>query len=56
MDSTQLNTSKLDEQTDWSIRMSVLCQKNTSEVLWCPTESKHNTQGADYRTIVDLHT
>ena len=54
MDPTHPSTSKHDEQTDWSI--SVLCQKNTSEMLWCPAESKGNTHGAGYTTctIADL--
>ena len=34
--------------------MCVLCQKNTLEVLLCPAESKHNTQGAGYNRIADI--
>ena len=40
------------EQTDWS--KCILCQKNTTESLHCPDESKHNTQGAGYKTIAGL--
>ena len=55
MDSTQPSTSKLDEQTDWTHwSISVLCQKNTSEMLWCPAKSKGNTHGAGYKTIANL--
>ena len=52
MDPTHPSTSKHDEQTDWII--SVLCQKNTSEMLWCPAESKGNAHGAGYKTIAEL--
>lgn len=52
MDPTQPSTSNHGEQTHLS--MYVLCQENTSEVLYCPAESKHNTQGAGYKTIADL--
>ena len=52
MDPLEPSTSTHCEQTDWS--MCVLCQENTSEVLHCPAESKHNTQGAGYKTIANL--
>ena len=38
--------------TDWS--RCFLCQEDSTEVLQCPAESSHGTQGAGYSTITDL--
>ena len=36
-------------QTDW--QKCILCQKDTAEVLRCPTKSKRGAQGVGYKTI-----
>ena len=43
-DPIQPGTSTHSPTTDWS--KCVLCQEDRAEVLRCPAESKHNTQGA----------
>lgn len=52
VDPLQAGTSTHHLTTDWS--KCVLCQKDTTEVLKCPAESKRDTQGAGYTTIADL--
>ena len=37
--------------TDWT--ECIICQKATTEVLRCPAESKHGTQGAGYQNQAD---
>ena len=38
-------------QTDWNL--CVLCQKDTTEPLHCPADSKRNTGGSGYQTLAD---
>ena len=38
--------------TDWT--ECIICQKATTEILTCPAESKHGTQGAGYQNLADL--
>ena len=52
VDPLQPGASTLRPTTDWS--KCALCQEDTSEVLYCPAESNHGTQGAGYKTIADL--
>ena len=52
VDRLQPGTSTQGLETDWC--KYVLCQEDTSEVLHCPPESTHATQGAGYKTIAEL--
>ncbi|KAG0715277.1 hypothetical protein GWK47_001346 [Chionoecetes opilio] len=52
VDPLQPGTSTQGLETDWS--KCFLCQEDTSEVLHCPAESTHATQGAGYKTIAEL--
>ena len=52
VDPLQPGTSTHYQTTDWS--KCALCQEDTTEVLCCPAESRHGTQGAGYGTLANL--
>ena len=52
VDPIQPRTSTNCLETDWS--KCIICQKDVSEVLRCPAESKRATQGSGYKTLSEL--
>ena len=52
VDPLQPGTSTHYQTIDWS--KCALCQEDTTEVLCCPVESRHGTQGAGYGTLANL--
>ena len=54
MDGRVTSSEKVKEniQTDWN--KCILCQEDTTEILWCPAESTCDQKGAGYATMADL--